>query len=109
MMYAPESQHQQPPNNNNARGIYVGNVDPSITAQELKTFFSAAGKVLTVNMMGPEGGTHRYAFLDFTTEDERNRAISMFNGQLVAGKALKVAESKGTVGGNPRGGGGGGG
>lgn len=87
--------HNNAPSDN-SRGCYVGNIDSSITAAELRRFFSSAGTVVSVNLMGPENGTHRYAFIDFTTEEERNRAIQMYNGYSTGGRQLKVAESKGT-------------
>ncbi|KNH08883.1 RNA-binding protein [Perkinsela sp. CCAP 1560/4] len=79
----------------NSYGIYVGNIDPTMTVANLRTLFATAGQIVHVNLLGPEGGTHRYGFVEYDSEVGRSRAIEMFNNYRFGTKNLKVSETKG--------------
>ena len=75
-------------------GIYVGNIDPAMNLANLRTLFATAGQIVHANLLGPEGGTHRYGFVEYDSEVGRGRAIEMFNNYRFGNKNLKVSETK---------------
>ena len=84
-------------------GLYVGNVDNSVSVDVLKSCFAQYGAILHATLNGRESDPFRYAFLDFANEADRNRALAV-NGYSLAGRPLKVGISKGSGGsGGPRG------
>ena len=75
--------------------IYVGNLAPVTTNEELKTLFSQFAPVVHVNVGGPEGGTHKYGFVDLATAVEQSEVLAL-NGQILNGRPMKVGHAKGT-------------
>ena len=75
-------------------GLYVGNVDSSITLEVLKETFSQYGKVIDAALAGRDTDPFRFGFIDFATAEDRDRALNV-NGYQLQGRALKVGLSKG--------------
>jgi RNA recognition motif-containing protein len=50
-----------------ARTVYVGNVNPSTTPEELMNFFSVCGPITFCRMAGDDAHTNRFAFIEFAT------------------------------------------
>jgi RNA recognition motif-containing protein len=96
------------------RRLYVGNLPYSTNEDQLNELFSQAGKVESVRVMQDmaTGRARGFAFVEMSSDDEAQRAISSFNEYKLEGRALVVNEAKpkpeggGGYGGN-RGGGGG--
>ena len=80
-------------------GLYVGNVDASISLDQLRAIFSKYGQIVGAALNGRDTDPFRYAFIDFANEADRNKAMGV-NGFQLAGRALKVGTSKGIA---PRG------
>lgn len=103
---------------NNSR-LFVGNLSYQTQERDLQDHFSAAGVVTNVNLMLDRvtGKSRGFAFVEFSTPDEANRAVEMFHGKDLGGRALTVNIARpreerppgGGGGGGYRGGGGGGG
>jgi RNA recognition motif-containing protein len=103
---------------NNSR-LFVGNLSYQTQERDLQDHFSAAGVVTNVNLMLDRvtGKSRGFAFVEFSTPDEANRAVEMFHGKDLGGRALTVNIARpreerapgGGGGGGFRGGGGGGG
>ena len=101
---------------NNSR-LFVGNLSYQTQERDLQDHFSAAGVVTNVNLMLDRvtGKSRGFAFVEFSTPDEANRAVEMFHGKDLGGRALTVniarprEERPAGGGGGFRGGGGGGG
>ena len=102
---------------NNSR-LFVGNLSYQTQERDLQDHFSAAGVVTNVNLMLDRvtGKSRGFAFVEFSTPDEANRAVEMFHGKDLGGRALTVniarpreERAPGGGGGGFRGGGGGGG
>ncbi len=101
---------------NNSR-LFVGNLSYQTQERDLQDHFSAAGVVTNVNLMLDRvtGKSRGFAFVEFSTPDEANRAVEMFHGKDLGGRALTVniarprEERPPGGGGGFRGGGGGGG
>lgn len=72
--------------------LYVGNLSYNTTADDLRTLFSQAGVVETVDLIKDResGRSKGFAFIEMSTQSEAEKAISMFNGQTFDNRALKV-------------------
>ena len=103
-----------------ATKLFVGNVDFNATENDLQDHFSKAGTVLSANIVQDRmtGKARGFAFVEMSSEEEAQRAVSELNGSEFAGRKLTVNEarpkeerprSNGGGGGGYRGGGGGGG
>ena len=95
--------------------LYVGNLSYSTTEDELRNLFSQAGTVSSVALIKDRdtGQSKGFAFVEMSNQVEAEKAISMFNGQSMGQRELKVSlarprEDRGGGGGyGGRGGGGG--
>ncbi|MBI3874780.1 MAG: RNA-binding protein [Verrucomicrobia bacterium] len=102
-----------------ATRLFVGNLPYSTTENDLQDHFSQAGSVTSVNIMQDRvtGRSRGFAFVDMGSQDEANKAVTMFHGKEFQGRSLTVNEARpreerpGGGGGDRgyRGGGGGGG
>ena len=73
------------------RTIYVSNLSPSITPEQmLQLFGTQAGEVKYVRMAGDEGFGSRAAFVEFTEKVSVMRALAL-TGQTVGGCLIRVA------------------
>ena len=102
--------------------VYVGNLSYATTEEDLRTLFAQAGTVKTVTLIKDRdtGRSKGFGFVEFETQVEAQKAISMFNGKQQGDRELLVnlarprEERSGRGGpgggrGGGRGGGGGGG
>lgn len=87
--------------------LYVGNLPYSATEEELSSLFGQAGTVTSVAIIKDRetGRSKGFAFIEMSSSDEANKAISMLTGHMLGGRDLRVSIAR------PReeGGGGGGG
>jgi RNA recognition motif-containing protein len=97
--------------------LYVGNLSFDTTEIDLQDTFGEAGTVSEVALMQDKftGKSRGFAFVTMSSADEGQKAISLFHGKTVQGRALTVNEARpreDRTGGGPRrefkGGGGGG-
>jgi RNA recognition motif-containing protein len=60
--------------------------------RELSDYFSQAGVVTSCNLMLDKftGKSRGFAFVEFATADEANKAVTMFNGKEFQGRQLTV-------------------
>lgn len=97
--------------------LYVGNVPFSATEGTLIEWFSPFGNVETATVITDRasGRSKGFGFVEFSSDDEAERAISEMNGKEMEGRALTVNEARpmeprrrefGGGGGERRGGGG---
>jgi RNA recognition motif-containing protein len=96
--------------------LYVGNLSYSTTESELSELFAQAGAVKSVALITDRetGRSRGFGFVEMATQEEAQKAISMFNGNQMGDRALTVnfarpREERGGGGFESRGGGGGGG
>ena len=71
---------------------FVGNLSYQTMEQDLQDYFSAAGNVSSVNVMMDKftGKSRGFAFIEFNSSDEANKAVEMFNGKELQGRPLTV-------------------
>ena len=97
--------------------LYVGNLSFDTTENDLQDHFAQAGTVTETALMQDKftGKSRGFGFVTMSSADEAQKAISLFHGKTVQGRALTVNEARpreeraGGGGGERRGGGGGGG
>ncbi len=76
--------------------IYVGNLDYSVTRDELSEVFADYGTVKRVHLpTDRETGRMRgFGFVEMSTENEEATAISELNGAEWMGRELKVNQAR---------------
>ena len=76
--------------------LYVGNLTYGITDATLEQMFAPHGAVKSaqVVMDRDTGRSKGFGFVEMTTDQEAQAAISGMNGQMVDGRALTVNEAK---------------
>jgi RNA recognition motif-containing protein len=92
------------------RRLYVGNLPYSTSEDQLTELFSRAGKVDSVRVMRDmaTGRARGFAFVEMSSDEEAQRAISEFHEHQLDGRALVVNEARPKPEGGFGGGGGGG-
>jgi RNA recognition motif-containing protein len=78
------------------RRLYVGNLPYSATEEQLTELFGRAGKVDSVRVMRDmaTGRARGFAFVEMSTDEEAQRAISEFHEHQMEGRALVVNEAR---------------
>ena len=99
--------------------LYVGNLSFETSSQDLEKVFGEVGTVESTNLIEDRetGRSRGFAFIEMSSEEEGQNAITKLNGKEISGRELIVNEAKprenrsgGSYnGGGNRGGGGGGG
>ncbi len=76
--------------------LYVGNMAYETTEDQLRTMFTEAGNVVTVEVIKDRetGMAKGFAFITMGSQAEAAKAISLFNGKDVSGRPLKVNTAK---------------
>ena len=100
-----------------ATKLYVGGLPYSTQEDALKEYFAQAGSVVSavIIMDKMSGRSKGFGFVEMSTNEEAQNAISMFNDKEFEGRKLTVNEARPMearpprTGGNDRGGYGGGG
>jgi cold-inducible RNA-binding protein len=76
----------------NPNRLFVGNLSYQTMENDLQEYFSQAGVVTTVNLMLDKvtGKSRGFAFIEFATPEEANKAVEQFHNQEFQGRALTV-------------------
>ena len=91
--------------------IYVGNLSPDVTEEDLKQLFETYGPTQTAQIVKDKfsGQSRGFGFVEMASKTEAQSAIEGLNGQELKGQNLTVNEARPrTESHNRRGGGGGG-
>lgn len=91
--------------------LYVGNLSFDTSSQDLEQMFGEIGTVESTNIIEDRetGRSRGFAFVEMSSKEEGQNAISQLDGKEIDGRQLKVNEAKPREnnGGGNRGGGGG--
>jgi RNA recognition motif-containing protein len=76
--------------------IYVGNLSPETTENDLRQAFEAFGQVVSVKLLRNRvtGESNGIGFVGMAGSDEAQTAISELNGKNLKGNTIKVEEGK---------------
>src|SRR6476659_8649041 len=89
------------------RKLYVGNLPYEVGETELQELFARAGSVESAKVMRDQatGRARGFGFVEMSTDEEAQHAVTALNGTQVGGRSLTVNEARP----KPTGSGGGGG
>src|SRR6266566_2932877 len=76
----------------NQNRLFVGNLAYQTMENDLQDYFSQAGAVTSVNLMLDKvtGKSRGFAFVEFATAEEANKAVEKFHNQEFQGRQLTV-------------------
>jgi cold-inducible RNA-binding protein len=72
--------------------IYVGNLTPDTTEEELRQAFESFGEIASVKIVrdGTTGESRGFGFLEIPSEDQAKAAIEQMNGKELKGNELRI-------------------
>jgi RNA recognition motif-containing protein len=76
--------------------LYVGNLSFNTSTQDLEEMFGESGTVISSNIIEDRetGRSRGFGFIEMSSNEEAQSAISALNGKEVDGRALTVNEAK---------------
>ncbi|KPJ64407.1 MAG: RNA-binding protein [Syntrophobacter sp. DG_60] len=70
--------------------LYVGNLDYTVTKEQLEELFSSYGEVRQVNVIEGRG----FGFVEMSSQSEAEKAKEALNGSDFKGRSLRVDEAR---------------
>src|SRR5881628_1666935 len=79
-----------------ATRLFVGNLSFNTTEGELLELFKQAGSVVKCELIVDKftNKSRGFAFVEMGSQDEATKAVQMFNGKDIGGRALTVNEAR---------------
>jgi RNA recognition motif-containing protein len=79
-----------------ANKLYVGNLERTVTEEELETLFGEYGDILSVAIIKDRasGESRGFGFVEFSNQQDAEEAKDALNGQEVKGRAIKVDDAR---------------
>lgn len=76
--------------------LYVGNLDYTVTGDQLSEMFAQAGSVVSAVVISDKysGRSKGFGFVEMAGEDEAKKAIEMFNEKDLQGRKIVVNEAR---------------
>ena len=76
--------------------LYVGNLSFDTTTQDLEALFGESGTVTSANIIDDRetGRSRGFGFVEMSSPEEGQKAITELDGKPFAGRDLKVSEAK---------------
>ena len=77
--------------------LYVGNLDYSVTEDDIKGFFEEKGiapKEVTIIKDKYTGRSKGFGFVEVGSEEEIQKAVEILNDQELNGRKLKVSKAR---------------
>ena len=78
--------------------LYVGNLSPVTTAEDLRLLFATAGRVVSVELIKDKitQKSKGFAFVDMVSQGDAGKAVSEFNGYRLDQRRIKVMVARGS-------------
>jgi RNA recognition motif-containing protein len=72
--------------------LYIGNLSPVTTAEDLRMLFATAGRVVSVELIRDKktGKSKGFAFVEMVSRGDTGKAVSEFNGSFLDQHRIKV-------------------
>jgi len=79
-----------------AQKLFIGGISFNTTSEGLRDFFAQAGTVLSANVITDQfsGRSRGFGFVEMSTTEEAQKAVTELNGRDLDGRSLKVEVSK---------------
>lgn len=79
-----------------AKNLFVGSLPWSVNDEQLSEIFSEAGSVESAKVITERdsGRSKGFGFVEMSTDEEAKKAIEMFNGKEIEGRAINVNEAR---------------
>lgn len=79
-----------------ATKLFVGNLEYTVTGDDLKEAFSQAGTVVDAVVISDKmtGRSRGFGFVEMSTEEEAKAAVEKVNGMDVKGRKINVNEAR---------------
>ena len=79
-----------------ATNLFVGNLPYAMDNDKLSQLFAAAGTVVSAKIISDKysGRSRGFGFVEMSSDEETKKAIELFNGKDVEGRALVVNEAR---------------
>ena len=76
--------------------LYVGNLSFNTSVSELENMFGQVGSVLSTNLIEDHetGRSRGFAFVEMSSKEEADKAISVLSGKEIDGREIIVNEAK---------------
>ncbi len=76
--------------------LFVGNLPYGVDSAKLEEMFAAAGTVNSAKVISDKysGRSRGFGFVEMATDADSKKAIEMFNGKDMEGRALVVNEAR---------------
>lgn len=75
-----------------AQKLFVGNLNYSVTSDQLQQLFAQAGNVISCQVLTDRmtGRSRGFGFVEMSTDEESQKAVDQFNGYEMDGRKLVV-------------------
>jgi len=79
-----------------ATNLFVGNLPYNMDDAQLGQTFAAAGNVVSAKVISDKysGRSRGFGFVEMGSDEESKKAIEMFNGKDINGRAMVVNEAR---------------
>ena len=79
-----------------AKKLYVGNLDYTVTEQDLETLFSEHGELLSTTVVKDRysGRSKGFGFVEFANNEDAQKAKQALNGHELKGRGLRVDDAR---------------
>ena len=79
-----------------ATKLFVGNLEYTVTGDDLKEAFSQAGTVVDAVVISDKmtGRSRGFGFVEMSTDEEAKAAVEKVNGMDVKGRKINVNEAR---------------
>jgi RNA recognition motif-containing protein len=76
--------------------LYCGSLSYDTTDSGLRELFSTAGTVVSAEVIMDRysGRSKGFGFVEMDTEEEAEKAVTQFNGAMLDGRTITVAEAR---------------
>lgn len=79
-----------------ATNLFVGNLPYTMDSDKLGQMFAQAGNVVSAKVISDKysGRSRGFGFVEMASDAETKKAIEMFNGKDIEGRAMVVNEAR---------------
>jgi RNA recognition motif-containing protein len=76
--------------------LYVGNLSPNTTEEDLRWLFSKTGHVVSIELVKDKetGKSKGFAFVEMISVGDTGKAVSEYNDYMLNGRKIKVSPAK---------------